>query len=204
LLFPYFVIFAIIPRHETGKSIDASMIQVSERQWNKTTPWGKTTWQSHTERVRLHSRDDWGTVEDLRKNVYKDGGQFISLNCAEPQADSFPEMFYTALQNTRWDHSLQFSLPIILQHNPHVASPFINQAILWQRLCNLLIREDDSSRETVLVLENADQASPERQHEIARLIRFHETHALRRTFVLMVARDSCGLIIPELQDILER
>lgn len=130
-------------------------------------------------------------------------GQFISLNLTEPLTESFPEMFYAALKNTRWQQSLQFSLPVILQHNPHVASPFINRAILWQRLCDLLIIDDAPYRETVLVLENVDQASLATQHEIARLIRFHEIHSICRTFVLTLNRHSHGQIIPELRDIFD-
>jgi len=144
----------------------------------------------------------WDTLEDLRETVLDHAGQFISLDLAAPLAETLPEMFYTALKNARWELSLQFSLPIILQHNPRIASPFINQAVLWQRLCDLLIVDDEPNRETLLVLENIDQASPIAQRETARLIRFHVVHSIHRTFVLTLNRHSHEQIISELRDIL--
>jgi hypothetical protein len=175
------------------------MIQTAVVQRNR------TAWEDNSERIRLlHHEESWEALENLRDNVMDDEGQFISLNVAEPLTESLPEMFYAALQNTRWEESLQFSLPVILQNNPRVTSPFINRAILWQRLCDLLIIDDTPYRETVLVLENVDQASPVTQHEIARLIRFHELHSIRRTFVLTLNNYSHQQIIPELQDIFDQ
>jgi hypothetical protein len=145
----------------------------------------------------------WETLEDLRDNVLDHEGQFLSLNLAEPLLETLPEMFYNALNNVRWERSLSFSLPAILQHNPHVASPFINNAILWQRLCDLLIIDDEPYRNTVLILENVDLTSPVVQHETARLIRFHRDHFIQRTFIFTLGRHSFGNIIPELQNILE-
>ena len=147
-----------------------------------------------------HSGEEfWDALDALRENVLDHEGQFISLDLAVPLTETLPEMFYAALKNTRWECSMQFSLPIILQHNPRVASPFINHAILWQRLCDLLIADDEPNRETVLVLENIDQASPTTQREIARLIRFHAAHFVHRTFVFTTDRHSHEQIIPELR-----
>jgi hypothetical protein len=95
---------------------------------------------------------------------------------------------------------------------------------LWQRLCDLIIVDDEPRRKTVMVLENIDQASPAVQHEIARLIRFHATHGIHRTFVFTLEQSadspemgdsssystdsrssgshSSGTIIPELRIIL--
>ena len=164
-------------------------------------------WQS--KRVGLlyhdeHSGEEfWDALEDLRENVLDHEGQFISLDLAVPLTETLPEKLYVALKNTRWENSLQFSLPVILHHNPRAASPFINHAILWQRLCDLLIADDESNRKTVLVLENIDQASPTTQHEIARLIRFHAAHFVHRTFVFTLDRHSHEQIISELQNILD-
>jgi len=158
-----------------------------------------------SERIGLLYHDEpscWDTLEDIRESIFDSEGQFISLDLAEPQTETLPEMLYAALKHSRWEQSLQFSLPSILQNNPHAAPPFINRAILWQRLCDLLIIDDDSSRETVLVLENADQASPAAQREIARLIRYHETHSLHRTFIFTLDRYPHDQIIPELRDII--
>jgi hypothetical protein len=156
-----------------------------------------------SDNVRLYYHDEQSgdTLEYLREHVLEHGGQFIALDLAAPQMESLSEMLYAALKNARWDHSLQFSLPVILQHNPHAASPFINRAIVWQRLYDLLILDDNPNRETVLVLENIDQASPDTQHESARLIRFHQTYSIRRTFVFTLDRHSHGRIVPELLDI---
>ena len=163
----------------------------------------------YSEHIELLYRDEqsehdfWETLESLRENVRDSEGQFISIDLAEPQTEPLWETFYAALKNARWEQSLQFSLPVILQHNPHAASPFINRAILWQRLCDLLILDDEPHRETVLVLENADQASPAVQHDIARLIRFHEVHSIRRTFVFTLNRETHGQMTAELRNILE-
>jgi len=180
-------------------------------------------WQS--KRIGLLTHDEesgaefWNALEDLRENVLDRDGQYISLDVANPLAETLPEMFYAALKNACWERSLSFSLPVILQHNPRVASPFLNQAILWQRLCDLIIVDDEPRRKTVMVLENIDQASPAVQHEIARLIRFHTTHGIHRTFVFTLEQfadspgivdsssystgsHSIGAIIPELRIIL--
>ena len=168
---------------------------------NKTIHW-------HSKRIGLlyhdgqSGREYWDTLEGLRENVFDHEGQFISLDLAEPLAETLPEMFFAALKNTRWERSLQFSLPVILQHNPRIASPFLNHAILWQRLCDLVIVDDEPNRKTLLILENIDQASPTVQHEMARLIRFHQTHSIHRSFVFVLDDHSYDQIVPELREIL--
>ena len=163
-------------------------------------------WQS--EQIGLLYYDEqsgeefWDALEDLRENVLENEGQFISLDLVEPETGSLSEMFYDALKSARWDSSLQISLPVILQHNSRLASPFLNQAILWQRLCDLIILDDDQDRETVLVLENINQTSPEVQHEIARLVRFHQGRSIRRTFVFTLDCHSCNRITLELRALL--
>jgi len=160
------------------------------------------------ERIELLYRDEqsdyefWETLENLRESVLASKGQFISLDLAEPQTEPLLETFYVALNNASEKQSVPFSLPVILQHNPRSASPFINRAILWQRLCDLLILDDEPYRDTVLVLENADQASPAVQHDIARLIRFHEVHSIRRTFVFTLNRETHGQMTAELRNVL--
>ena len=163
-------------------------------------------WQSKRIGLLYHderSGEEFGnTLENLRESVLEYEGQFLSLNLAAPPVETFPEMFYDALKNAHWDGSLQFSLPVILQHNPHAVLPFLKQAILWQRLCDHIIVDDEPNRKTIAVLENIDQASPAIQHEIARLIRFHRTHSIHRTFVFTLDDHSCDQIIPELREIL--
>ncbi|MDR0327188.1 MAG: hypothetical protein LBI05_02710 [Planctomycetaceae bacterium] len=177
------------------------MLQTAVSQWNK------TAFENSSERISLLYHDElsgeesWEALEDLRDDVLGSGGQYISLDLSELQAESLPEMFYTALKNSSWERSLQMSLPIILRHNPRAPSQFINRAIHWQRLCDMLIMDEEPDRETVLVLENVDQASPATQHEIARLIRFHESYSIRRTFVFTLDHYSHDQIIPELRNI---
>ena len=170
---------------------------------------GSIHWQSRRIGLLYHDEESgtefWDTLEDLRESVLDHDGQYISLDIACPLAETFPEMFYAALKNVRWERSLSFSLPIILQHNPRVATPFLNQAILWKRLCDLIIVDDEFARQAVMVLENIDQASPTVQHEIARLIRFHATHGIHRSFVFTLdylAGTPGGRIIPELRGII--
>jgi hypothetical protein len=147
-------------------------------------------------------REAWKTLEDLREDILEHDGQFISLDLAELSAETFSEMFYAALKNVRWDYSLQISLPVILQHNPRAATPFLNYAIQWQRLCDLVIVDDEPSRKAVAILENVGQASPAVQHEIARMIRFHTVHFIHRIFVFTLDDHSHDQIIPELRDVL--
>ena len=184
------------------------MTRTSPSQWNVTTREHSPTSEEYSEEIELLYHDEfsgdtyWERLEDIRENVLESDGQYISLDLGEPQSESLPEMFYVALKNARWERTLQFSLPIILQHNPHAGSLFINRAILWQRLCDLLIMDDEPCRETVLVLENIDQTSPKMQHDIARLIRFHKTHTIHRRLVFTLNYYSHDQIIPELQDVL--
>ena len=168
--------------------------------------WNARALERNSERIGLLYHDDsscWDALEQIREDVCNSGGQFISLDFAGQTTESLPEMLLAALKNARWDQSLQFSLPTILQHNPRATSPFISRAILWQRLCDLLIADDDPYRETVLLLENVDQASPGIQHEIVRLIHFHEEHSIHRTFIFSLNHPSNGQIISNLRVILD-
>jgi len=166
-------------------------------------------WQSKRIGLLYHDEQSgaefWNAMEDLRESVLDHEGQYISLELSESSGETFAEMFYAALKNSRWERSLSFSLPVILQHNPRVASPFLNQAILWQRLCDLIIMDDEPDRKTVLVLENVEHASPTVQHEIARLLRFHVAHDIQRTFVFTLdnlAGTPVNRIIPKLRDLI--
>jgi len=164
-------------------------------------------WQSERVGILYHDeqsgREFWDILEDLREEILDREGQFISLDLAETQKETLLEMFYTALKDARWESSLQYNLPIAVQRsNTHRTLPFIDHAILWQRLCDLLLVDDEPSRETILVLENADQASPAVQHAIARLFRFHAIHSIHRKFLFTLDYHSHEPIIPELRNIL--
>ena len=182
------------------------MVQTFVAQQNRTVLENRSAIRRQSRRIGLIHHDEhsgsefWDTLEDIRENVLDKEGQCISLDLADPLMESFPEMLYAALKNAHWEQSLSFSLPAILQHNPH-AAPFVNQAISWQRLCDMLIVDDEPNRETVLILENVDLASSAVQHEVTRLIRFHQTHAIARTFIFTLCRYSHDQIIPELREI---
>jgi len=168
----------------------------------------RTARKNSSDKIELLYHDEfsgdvsWERLEDTRENVLESDGQFISLDLGEPHIESLPEILYVALKHARWERTLQFSLPVILQHNVHAGSLFINRAILWQRLCDLLLMDDDPRRETVLVLENVDQISPKMQRDIVRLIQFHQTHDINRAFVVTLNYYSHDQIIPELQNAL--
>jgi hypothetical protein len=210
LLLSGFLLFAIILPVQNRITEKTKMTAIAMRQASASQ--GLVIHRPPAE-VRLLYRNEqsenelWNTLENLRENVRDSKGQFISLDLTEPPdltepQESLLDALYATLKNARWERSLQFSLPTILQHNPHVAAPFINRAILWQRLCDLLILDDEPHRETVLVLENIDHASIAAQQEIVRLLRFHETYSIHRTFVFTLNYPSLEQIIPELQDIL--
>lgn len=164
-------------------------------------------WQSERVGILYHDEQSggefWDTLEDLREEILDREGQFISLDLTKTQKETLSEMFYTALKDARWESSLQVNLPIAVQRsNTLMTSPFIDQAILWQRLCDLLLVDDEPDRETVLILENVDQASPAVQHSIARLFRFHAIHSIHRKFIFTLDYHSHEPIIPELRNII--
>ena len=159
-------------------------------------------WQSNIIGLLYYNGQQEDVLVNIQESILDHGGQFLAFSIAEPLTETFPEMFNAVLQNACGDRSMQISLPVILQHNPHIASPFLNRAILWQQICELIIADDDPCRKTVIVLENVDQASPVVQRDLARLIRFHTVNFIHRTFIFTLDRHSREQIIPELQEIL--
>ncbi len=165
------------------------------------------------------SSDSWRVIETLREHVQAEQGQFLSLRLPEFGSEegeaSLPGLLYAALRDAREDREFRINLPMILRHNPrntpqnsqqhHVLTdlPFISRAILWQRLCDGLIEDEDSNRPTVLVLERFDQASHTAQHDLARLIRFHANHRIRRTFLLTMPWDFLPMLSPELRELVD-
>ncbi|MDR0521008.1 MAG: hypothetical protein LBH00_04035 [Planctomycetaceae bacterium] len=125
-------------------------------------------------------------LEGLREHTEQSGGQWIALDLAQiqPQTQTLTEILCTAICNARCGMSLQFSLPGILPHRPRAAHPFISEAIQWQKLCDLLLLDDDPMRETVLVLEHFNPADSNMVREINRILRFHESHTLNRRVIL--------------------
>lgn len=143
-----------------------------------------------------------GSVSSLQERLLKEiqppNGQFTALNLQDFDETSFVAALTAALNQTG---SFRVDLPFILQGNPNTESPFVNRAILWQRLCDKLIEEENPERPTVLLLENAGCADKKVQHDIARQIRFHDKYHIRRTFLLTMRQDEMTQLEPELQEL---
>lgn len=144
-----------------------------------------------------NAKSFWELQEHLARSIPKEQGQFISLNIEDMQEVSLPNLFRAALEDWRDGVPFRINLPIILRNNPKTDSPFINRAILWQRLCDRLIEDEDPDRPTLLILDNFDQGNPQTCHELNRLIRFHSFHRIRRTFVLAMPKEEAVRIAPE-------
>jgi hypothetical protein len=146
---------------------------------------------------------EWNLLEKIHESVCVEKGQFISLNIQDFGEATLPGILCSALEYSQSARSFRINLPIILQNNPRTESPFINRAILWQRLCDRIIEDEDRQRSTILVLENLDQATSRTQHDAARLIRFHATHRIPRTFLVTLHRDNLPFLEPDLCDLVE-
>ncbi len=130
-------------------------------------------------------------------------GQCIVLDCEDFHKVPVAEHFLTALEAWRHGKPFRINLPDILRHNPSASPQFINRAILWQRLGDRLIEEEDANRPTLLILKNLDAADDKIQHDLARLIRFHRTHLIRRTFLAVVQNVNIPLLEQEFRQLVE-
>lgn len=61
-----------------------------------------------------------------------------------------------------------------------------NRVSRWEKLARLLLREHDSKKIPVLLLDNFEQSDQSSQRELLQLVRFHEVHQIPRLFVLAV------------------
>jgi hypothetical protein len=146
---------------------------------------------------------EWDFLEKIHKSVQAENGQFISLDIQDFGEATLPGVFLSALEDSQSERTFRINLPMILQNNPKTDSPFINRAILWQRLCDRILEDESVKRPTVLVLENIDYASPKMQHDTARLIQFHITHRISRTFILTLHRDRLASLDQGLRNLSE-
>ncbi|MDR0705931.1 MAG: hypothetical protein LBF88_13245 [Planctomycetaceae bacterium] len=146
---------------------------------------------------------EWDFLEDIHKSIQAKNGQFISLDVQDFGEATLPGVFLSALEDSQSERTFRINLPMILQNNPKTDSPFINRAILWQRLCDRILEDEAGQRPTILVLENIDYASPKMQHDAARMIRFHITHHIPRTFILTLHRNHIPFLDKELRDLSE-
>ena len=117
-------------------------------------------------------------LEGLRSELTDCGGQYLSLDLSCLEKNDFTESLLMELESAHSVYRRRFNLSLILP------SPFIHRAILWQRLCDRLIEDEEPQRATLFVIENFDLADERTQCDVERLIRFHITHNIRRTFLL--------------------
>ncbi|MDR0870993.1 MAG: hypothetical protein LBN39_09395 [Planctomycetaceae bacterium] len=148
------------------------------------------------------SRDNDSLAEQLRKTVQEQNGQFLSLNLPDFAEISFAEILTAALDDAAAGQTFRINVPLIRQNSPQTNSPFVNRAILWERLCDKVILNETPERPAVLLLENIDAAGKMMQHDIARQIRFHIRYRIRRTFLLTA--DSASGLEPELKELVEK
>ncbi|MDR3196517.1 MAG: hypothetical protein LBU34_01505 [Planctomycetaceae bacterium] len=146
---------------------------------------------------------EWDLLEQIQEFVLEENGQFISLDIRDFGEATLPSVFYSALENSQSEKTFRINLPRILKNNPKTDSPFINRAILWQRLCDRILEDVTGQRRTILVLENFDCAAPKMQHDTSRLIRFHLRHQIPRTFLLTLHCDRVPFLDRELRDLAE-
>ncbi len=132
-------------------------------------------------------------------------GQCIALDCHDLHDTPLTQHFLTSLEACRDGNGkvFQIILPDMLHHNPQVSSPFLNRALLWQRLSDRLIEDEDAKRPTVLLLKNLDVADANTQHDIARCIRFHDVHHIRRTFLATLQNENMPRLEREVRQLVD-
>ncbi len=153
-----------------------------------------------------NSESHTGLILDIvREEIQEAGGQFLALRLSEMGELSLPHLMEATLSDQR---EFRISLPLIMQNNPQSDVmgdvPFINRALLWQRLCDGIIADENSQRPTVLVLEQFDPARRDVQQDLARIIRFHESHNIRRTFLITMPGESLSNLSAELRQSIDR
>jgi hypothetical protein len=163
-------------------------------------------WLSSGETFRIVISDDnaiptvlsSGFVDTIRRFVTSLNGQYIHIDANDLAGETLAKRMYAIMTEILAKRPYRIQLPIILQHNPHSASPFIDRAIVWQRLCDMILEDDVPQRLTILVIENLETASQNIQHELARLIRLHKNNRINRTFLITLNNNNTKLLLPEL------
>ena len=133
-----------------------------------------------------------GLLEDFREELTHSGGQYLSLDFARCEGKSLAESVLEELAPASTRYPLRY-LPLIRSE-----SPFMQRAITWQRLCDRLIEDEEPSRPTLLVIENFEQADEQTRCDVERLIHFHITHNIRRTFLLAIQNEDHEFLRPSL------
>ncbi len=142
-------------------------------------------------------------LDDLQDMV-AEIGQCLVLDCEHCRDIPVAGHFLSALMAWRQEKPFRVNLPDILRHQPNTPPVFINRAILWQRLGDRLVEDDDSERPTLVILKNLDAADTQTQHDLARLIRFHGVHRVRRTFLGVLRHENVALLEHELLALIDQ
>ncbi|MGL4593166.1 MAG: hypothetical protein ACRCUY_00390 [Thermoguttaceae bacterium] len=145
----------------------------------------------------------WEVCHSLHTICAEQNGQFISLNSLDITDRSLCESILDSLNRINPHKSHRIEIPIISEESANEDRPFIRRAICWQQLCDRLVEDEDCARPTLIVFEQADQLNGRQQHDLARLIRFHRIHAIRRTFVITLHRDQTHCLSSELRELIE-
>ncbi len=140
--------------------------------------------------------------EIAKERLELNGGQFILLNPQRFDGRSFAEICLEELEAVHFRDPLRIELPY-RNEDETAASPFIRRAILWQRLCDRLIEDEEFGRPTLFIVENFDLADERTQADFERLLRFHQTHQIRRTFLLTVQKENVQSLPSSLQSLVD-
>ncbi|MDR2170057.1 MAG: hypothetical protein LBP59_07945 [Planctomycetaceae bacterium] len=155
--------------------------------------------------VRDNCTDAMGLQDNFIDLIYgmitAENGQYIHIDANDLVDSTLSRRLYSIMVEVLANRPYRIELPIILQHNPHAASPFIDRAIVWQRLCDMILEDDTPKRPTVLVLENLEIANQNIQHELARLIRLHKKNRINRNFIATINQNNIKNILPELNEL---
>lgn len=142
-------------------------------------------------------------LNSAQKTIRSENGQEISFDIEKTGDATLPALLGAALDERRRERPFRIDLPVFPDGPSKNHSPFIARAILWQRLCDRLIEDEEPSRPTVLVLEHFDFADAKMRHDLTRMIRFHQFHRVRRSFLLTMPRDRVDSLDSELLDFVE-
>jgi hypothetical protein len=140
-------------------------------------------------------------TELIREFVKSVNGQYIHIDVNDLVGNTLSRRLYSIMVEVLANRPYRIQLPIILQHNPHSDLPFIDRAIIWQRLCDLILEDDTPQRLTVLVIENLETANQNIQHELARLIRLHKNNRINRIFLATLNNNNTEQLLPELREL---
>lgn len=76
---------------------------------------------------------------------------------------------------------------------------FLSRALSWVRLSDRLISREERHTHRTIVFSRVDLANETLQRDVAKLIAFHRTQHIARTFVLTTENASTTQLIPELR-----